>query len=204
MCSRYKRFNKERYNMAIFTIDQMIKNFQNGEVEEQALRGINLTLNEGEVTALVDASGSGKSTLLTIAAGLQSATDSKVNFNGKNLSQMKQEQVRKIRAEQFGFIFQASHLVPFLTVEEQVMLMLDVSGSKLKKTERKQEIDRLLKLVGMDQRKNAYPSSLSGGEKQRVAISREIGRASCRERVIIRVEKGSVKRRKSKRKYVQT
>src|SRR5690625_6972302 len=80
---------------------------------------------------------------------------------------MKQEQVRKIRAEQFGFIFQASHLVPFLTVEEQLMLMLDVSGSKLKKTERKQEIDRLLKLVGMDQRKNAYPSSLSGGEKQR-------------------------------------
>ena len=160
--------------MAIFTIDQLIKNFQNGEVEEQVLRGINLTLNEGEVTALVGASGSGKSTLLTIAAGLQSATDGKVIFNGKNLSQMKQEQVRKIRAEQFGFIFQASHLVPFLTVEEQLMLMLDVSGSKLKKTERKQEIDRLLKLVGMDQRKNAYPSSLSGGEKQRVAISRAI------------------------------
>src|SRR5690625_4149812 len=174
MCSRYKRFNKERYNMAIFTIDQLIKNFQNGEVEEQVLRGINLTLNEGEVTALVGASGSGKSTLLTIAAGRQSATDGKVIFNGKNLSQMKQEQVRKIRAEQFGFIFQASHLVPFLTVEEQLMLMLDVSGSKLKKTERKQEIDRLLKLVGMDQRKNAYPSSLSGGEKQRVAISRAI------------------------------
>ena len=160
--------------MAIFTIDQLIKNFQNGEVEEQVLRGINLTLNEGEVTALVGASGSGKSTLLTIAAGLQSATNGKVIFNGKNLSQMKQEQVRKIRAEQFGFIFQASHLVPFLTVEEQLMLMLDVSGSKLKKTERKQEISRLLKLVGMDHRKDAYPPSLSGGEKQRVAISRAI------------------------------
>src|SRR5690625_2803902 len=166
MCSRYKRFNKERYNMAIFTIDQLIKNFQNGEVEEQVLRGINLTLNEGEVTALVGASGSGKSTLLTIAAGLQSATDGKVIFNGKNLSQMKQEQVRKIRAEQFGFIFQASHLVPFLTVEEQLMLMLDVSGSKLKKTRSEEHTSELLKLVGMDQRKNAYPSSLSGGEKK--------------------------------------
>src|SRR5690625_3326051 len=166
MCNRYKRFNKERYNMAIFTIDQLIKNFQNGEVEEQVLRGINLTLHEGEVTALVGASGSGKSTLLTIAAGLQTATDGKVMFHGKNLTTMKQEQVRKIRAEQFGFIFQASHLVPFLTVEEQLMLMLDVSDSKMKKFERKQEIDRLLKLVGMDQRKNAYPSSLSGGEKK--------------------------------------
>lgn len=160
--------------MAIFTIDQLIKNFQNGEVEEPVLKGIDLTLNEGEVTALVGASGSGKSTLLTIAAGLQSATNGKVIFNGKNLSQMKQEQVRKIRAEQFGFIFQASHLVPFLTVEEQLMLMLDVSGSKLKKTERKQEISRLLKLVGMDHRKDVYPPSLSGGEKQRVAISRAI------------------------------
>src|SRR5690625_7760943 len=152
--------------MDLFKIDNLIKNFQNGEVEEQVLRGINLTLKKGEVTALVGASGSGTSTLLTIAAGLQPATDVEVIFNGENLTKMKQDRVRQIRAEQFGFIFQASHLVPFLNVEEQLMLMLDVSGSKLKKTERKQEIDRLLKLVGMDQRKNAYPSSLSGGEKK--------------------------------------
>src|SRR5690625_5237608 len=174
MYNHYKQFNKEKYNMAIFTINQLIKNFQNGEVEEPVIKGIDLTLNEGEVTALVGASGSGKSTLLTIAAGLQPATDGKVIFNGKNLSKMKQDQVRKIRAEQFGFIFQASHLVPFLTVEEQLMLMLDVSGSRMKKNERKLEVERLLKLVGMDHRKDAYPSSLSGGEKQRVAISRAI------------------------------
>ena len=160
--------------MEIFKIDNLIKNFQNGEVEEHVLRGIDLILNEGEVTALVGASGSGKSTLLTIAAGLQPATDGQVMFNGKNLSMMKQDQVRQIRAEQFGFIFQSSHLVPFLTVEEQLMLMLDVSGSKMKKSERKQEVERILKLVGMDHRKDAYPSSLSGGEKQRVAISRAI------------------------------
>lgn len=160
--------------MEIFKIDNLIKNFQNGEVEEHVLRGIDLTLNEGEVTALVGASGSGKSTLLTIAAGLQPATDGQVMFNGKNLSMMKQDQVRQIRAEQFGFIFQSSHLVPFLNVEEQLMLMLDVSGSKMKKSERKQEVGRILKLVGMDHRKDAYPSSLSGGEKQRVAISRAI------------------------------
>jgi len=160
--------------MDLFKIDNLIKNFQNGEVEEQVLRGINLTLKKGEVTALVGASGSGKSTLLTIAAGLQPATDGEVIFNGENLTKMKQDRVRQIRAEQFGFIFQASHLVPFLNVEEQLMLMLDVSGSKLKKQEKKQEIDRILKLVGMDHRKDAYPSSLSGGEKQRIAISRAI------------------------------
>src|SRR5690625_1834179 len=113
--------------MGVFTIDNLKKSFQNGEVEEQVLNGIDLTLNEGEITALVGASGSGKSTLLTIAAGLQPATGGKVIFKGKNLSNMTQDQVREIRAEQFGFIFQSSHLVPFLTVEEQLILMLDVA-----------------------------------------------------------------------------
>ncbi|MFC0302641.1 ABC transporter ATP-binding protein [Virgibacillus soli] len=160
--------------MDLFKIDNLTKNFQNGEVEEQVLRGIDLTLKQGEVTALVGASGSGKSTLLTIAAGLQPATDGEIIFNGQNLASLKQDQVRKIRAEQFGFIFQASHLVPFLSVEEQLMLMLDVSGSKMKKQEKKLEVKRMLKLVGMDHRKDAYPSSLSGGEKQRVAIARAI------------------------------
>lgn len=160
--------------MEIFKIDDLTKKFQNGEVEEKVLRGIDLTLNEGEVTALVGASGSGKSTLLTIAAGLQPATGGEIVFKGENLATMKQDQVRQIRAKQFGFIFQSSHLVPFLSVEDQLMLMLDVSGSKLKKNEKKEEVDRILKLVGMDHRKDAYPASLSGGEKQRIAISRAI------------------------------
>jgi putative ABC transport system ATP-binding protein len=84
------------------------------------------------------------------------------------------EQIRKIRASKFGFIFQFAHLVPFLTAEEQLMLMLDVSESKLKKSEQKREVDKVLELVGMKHRKNAYPSTLSGGEKQRVAIARAI------------------------------
>lgn len=160
--------------MDIFQIDELMKSFQNGEVEEQVLNGIDLTLKKGEITALVGASGSGKSTLLTIAAGLQPASEGEVVFNGKILSKMKQDEIRQIRAEQFGFIFQASHLVPFLTVEEQLLLMLDVAESKLSKKERRKEVDRILKLVGMDHRKDAYPASLSGGEKQRVAVSRAI------------------------------
>jgi putative ABC transport system ATP-binding protein len=160
--------------MALFTIDEVRKTFTNGEVKEEILKGINLSLREGEITALVGASGSGKSTLLTIAAGLQPASVGQVMFQGKNMTHMNSEQVRKIRASEFGFVFQFAHLVPFLTVEEQLLLMLDVSESKLKKREQKKEVDKTLKLVGMEHRKNAYPSSLSGGEKQRVAIARAI------------------------------
>jgi ABC-type lipoprotein export system ATPase subunit len=160
--------------MTIFSINEVRKTFTNGEVKEEILKGINLSHKEGEVTALVGASGSGKSTLLTIAAGLQPASDGKVIFEGENMMSMNSEQVRKIRATQFGFVFQFAHLVPFLTVEEQLMLMLDVSESKITKREQKKEVENILKLVKMDHRKNAYPTSLSGGEKQRVAIARAI------------------------------
>lgn len=160
--------------MSIFTIDKLRKTFTNGEIKEDILKGINLSLKEGEVTALVGASGSGKSTLLTIAAGLQPASNGQVIFEGKNITTMNQEQIRKIRASKFGFVFQFAHLFPFLTVEEQLLLMLNVSESKLPKQARKKEISEILELVEMDHRKNAYPSSLSGGEKQRVAIARAI------------------------------
>ncbi len=160
--------------MTIFTINEVTKTFTNGEVDEQVLKGINISLKEGEITALVGASGSGKSTILTIAAGLQRASDGQVVFEGNNMTSMNQEEIRKIRATDFGFVFQSAHLVPFLTVEEQLMLMLDVSESPLKKHERKKEIDKVLKLIDMEHRKEAYPASLSGGERQRVSIARAI------------------------------
>ncbi|MFU1794686.1 ABC transporter ATP-binding protein [Paenibacillus azoreducens] len=160
--------------MTTFTIKDVTKTFSNGEVTEQVLNGINLSLQEGELTALVGASGSGKSTLLTIAAGLQRASGGNVHFDGINMTAMTQEEIRKIRASKFGFVFQSAHLVPFLTVEDQLMLMLDVAESKMNKREQKEEAAKVLKLVEMDHRKHAYPSSLSGGEKQRVAIARAI------------------------------
>lgn len=160
--------------MTIFTMENVRKTFTNGEVTEEILKGVHLSLREGELTALVGASGSGKSTLLTIAAGLQATTEGQILFAGKNLADLKEEQVRKLRAEKFGFVFQSSHLVPFLTVEEQLVLMLEVSGSKKKKQEQRELIMAMLQLVGMDHRKGHYPSSLSGGEKQRVAIARAI------------------------------
>lgn len=159
---------------AVFTISDVTKTFKQGEVEEQVLNGIDLSLEKGKITALVGASGSGKSTLLTIAAGLQRASEGQIQFADLDLSALSQEQIRKIRASQFGFIFQSSHLVPFLTVEEQLKLMLQVAESKLSKQEQRAEVAKTLKLVGMEHRRQAYPASLSGGEKQRVAIARAI------------------------------
>ncbi len=160
--------------MTTFTINDVKKSFPNGEQTEDILKGIKLSLKEGEITALVGASGSGKSTLLTIAAGLQSASSGHIIFEGNDLVTMKPEQIRKLRANKFGFVFQFAHLVPFLTVEEQLLLMLDVAEVSMSKREKKQEVQHTLKLVEMEHRKSAYPPSLSGGEKQRVAIARAI------------------------------
>jgi ABC-type lipoprotein export system ATPase subunit len=160
--------------MTVFAIENVEKSFKAGEATERVLKGASLTLEEGQVTALVGTSGSGKSTLLTIAAGLQQATDGNVIFNGQNLKNMSQEQIRQVRAKEFGFIFQFAHLVPFLNAEDQLKLMLEVAESKLSKKEQQAEVDRMLELVGMTHRKNAYPASLSGGEKQRIAIARAL------------------------------
>lgn len=160
--------------MTIFSIEKLTKTFKTGDIEEEVLKGIDLHLQEGELTILVGTSGSGKSTLLTIAACLQRATSGQITFAQQDLTSLPAETVRKIRARQFGFVFQYSHLVPFLTVEEQLMLMLDVAESNLSKNERKQTVENLLNNVGMLHRKTAYPASLSGGERQRVAVARAI------------------------------
>lgn len=160
--------------MTVFTIENVEKTFNVGEVSEHVLKGASLSLNEGEVTALVGASGSGKSTLLTIAAGLQYATNGNIIFNGQNLKEMKQEQIRQLRASEFGFIFQFSHLVPFLNCEDQLKLMLEVSETIMSKKEQQAEVERMLDLVGMAHRNKAFPASLSGGEKQRIAIARAL------------------------------
>ncbi|WJY28290.1 ABC transporter ATP-binding protein [Sporosarcina trichiuri] len=160
--------------MAIFQIDEVKKSFKTGDVTEQILKGVDLDLKQGEITALVGPSGSGKSTMLTIAAGLQKASGGQVIFDGKDMTEMSQEEIRKIRSSEFGFVFQSSHLVPFLNVEDQLLLMLDVAETKLSKKQQKQEVAKILDLVGMAHRKDAYPSSLSGGERQRIAIARAI------------------------------
>src|SRR5699024_8274100 len=104
--------------MTVFTIDEVKKTFTNGEVQEEILKGINFSLEKGKITDLVGTSGTWKSTILTIAAGLQSATEGEILFGGKDMAAIRQEGIRKIQATAFGFDFQSSHLVHFLTVEE--------------------------------------------------------------------------------------
>src|SRR5699024_10733624 len=129
-----------RFKMTLFSVEGLKKTFINGEVEEQVLNGINLSLEKAEITALVGASGSGKSTLLTIAAGLQRATEGSIVFDGNNIAEIVHEAIRRIRGTEFGFVFKSAHLVPFLKMEEQLMLMLDVAGSKMKRRDQKREV----------------------------------------------------------------
>ena len=150
------------------------KTVQNGDTQENILKGIQLSFQKGKITALIGASGSGKSTFLTILAGLQSVSSGEVLLEGNSLVAMSAEQLRKLRAKEFGFVFQYAHLVPFLTVEEQLHLMLDIAASPLSKQERKQEVHDVLEMIDMLHRQHAYPSILSGGEKQRVAIARAV------------------------------
>ncbi|WP_010289462.1 ABC transporter ATP-binding protein [Kurthia massiliensis] len=154
--------------MTFFKMDHIQKSFMIGKREEMILKDISLELEKGKITALTGPSGCGKSTLLTIAAGLQEATSGHLIVEGVDMTTLSAEQVRAIRAEKFGFVFQFAHLVPFLTVEEQLLLMLDVAGKS------NEHVTELLQLVGMLHRKDAYPEMLSGGEKQRVAIARAL------------------------------
>lgn len=160
--------------MSLFQLEDIQKEFKHGHTNEQILKGIDIELNKGELTALVGASGSGKSTLLTIAAGLQDLSGGSITFGGKNLSAMNREGMREVRARHFGFVFQHAHLVPFLTVKEQLELMLDTAENKWSKKERAARIEDALTTVGMWRHKDSYPENLSGGEKQRAAIARAI------------------------------
>ncbi|SDJ89555.1 putative ABC transport system ATP-binding protein [Jeotgalicoccus aerolatus] len=160
--------------MSVFQLEDIKKEFKHGNTSEQILKDIDLKLNKGQLTALVGASGSGKSTLLTIAAGLQKLTDGTISFGGQNLSSMNDEQVREVRAKHFGFVFQHAHLVPFLTVQEQLELMIDTAELKWSKKDKQSRIEDVLKTVDMWNHKDSFPENLSGGEKQRVAIARAI------------------------------
>lgn len=160
--------------MSLFQLEDIKKEFKHGSTKEQILKGIDLELNKGELTALVGASGSGKSTLLTIAAGLQDLSGGSIKFRGKNMSEMSAEEVREVRAKYFGFVFQHAHLVPFLTVKEQLELMLDTAETKWSKKSKEARIEDALRTVDMWEHKESYPENLSGGEKQRVAIARAI------------------------------
>ncbi|MFC3899871.1 ABC transporter ATP-binding protein [Aliicoccus persicus] len=158
----------------MITIENLEKSFQFGSGEDKVLDQVNLSLNSGEITALNGVSGSGKSTLLTIIAGLQNATNGKIVVDGVELTNLKESELRQRRASQFGFIFQQSHLIPFLSVKDQLAFMIETAGRKWSRKEREEKIDAMLEAVDMMKHKDSNPNNLSGGEKQRVAIARAL------------------------------
>lgn len=156
--------------MEIIRFENVKKTFTDGHEEIEALRETSFKINSGELVAVIGPSGSGKSTLLTIMGGLQSPTQGKVFFEDKEITALKERDRNKLRFKDIGFILQTSNLVPFLTVEEQFMLV-DKYG-KIKY--RKEWAEELMKNMDIYKRRKLYPSELSGGEKQRAAICRAL------------------------------
>lgn len=150
----------------ILKAEHINKNFFDGDQEISVLKDVNIEAKANEFIAINGPSGSGKSTLLTILGGLQKPTDGSVLIDDVDLYQISDKKRNEIRFESIGFILQSSNLVPFLTVEQQFILQ-----DKYRKTKPNyEEIDSILKDLGVDHLKNKYPNQISGGEKQRVAI----------------------------------
>lgn len=150
-------------------LEHISKTFGEGSAETKVLKDINLEVEAGEFIILNGASGSGKSTLLNILGGLLTPTDGKILYKGHDLYSIYKNS-SELRLNDIGFIFQASHLVPYLTVEEQLTVIAKEAG--VNKKEAASNAKRLLTEIGLKDRLHAFPHMLSGGEKQRVAIMR--------------------------------
>ncbi len=136
------------------------------------LRNVSLTLHEGERVALTGPSGSGKTTLLNCLGGVDRPDTGVITLQGEDLHQMDSDQLAQVRRSRIGTIFQFFHLLPTLTVAENVELPLQLNH--VSSTERTQRVARFLDRVGLQSRANALPAQLSGGEQQRVAIARAL------------------------------
>ncbi|AXI00884.1 ABC transporter ATP-binding protein [Sporosarcina sp. PTS2304] len=146
------------------------KTFGEGNTLVEAMKETNFIVERGELVAVIGPSGSGKSTFLTVAGGLQTPSEGLVIINGKELSQLNEKQRSKIRLQEIGFILQASNLVPFLSVDQQLELLNKVKKNNLSAVEKKQ----LYEDLGITKLHKKYPSDLSGGERQRVAIAKAL------------------------------
>lgn len=156
--------------MAILEMKQVKKTYGSGHKMVEALKETDFRADKGELIAVIGPSGSGKSTFLTIAGGLLSPTSGEIWINKQDLSGLNEKQRSKIRLKEIGFILQASNLVPFLTMENQLNLLNKVKKGNMTKEERMQ----LLEDLGISDLRNKYPADLSGGERQRVAIAKAI------------------------------
>ncbi len=156
--------------MEILKVENLRKEYGEGNSKVIALDGVNLEIERGEFVAIVGPSGSGKSTLLHLVGGVDRPTKGKVYINGKNIYEMNDDKLAIFRRRQIGLIYQFYNLIPILNVEENITLPLELDNRKADKKQLKQ----LLKLLGLEYRKDHLPNELSGGQQQRVSIGRAL------------------------------
>ncbi|MBN1975672.1 MAG: ABC transporter ATP-binding protein [Sedimentisphaerales bacterium] len=150
---------------------ELTKIYKTGQVESQALRGVNLLVKEGEFTAIVGPSGSGKTTLLNLIGALDVATDGKLTVLGQDVSKLSKRQRADLRLHSLGFVFQAYNFVPVLTARENVEFVLELQGIGDNRSKRAQDI---LDELGLKEYADRKPRELSGGQQQRVAVARAV------------------------------
>jgi putative ABC transport system ATP-binding protein len=158
--------------MEVTKIENVTRIFKVGNVETQALRGVNLSIEGGEFTALVGPSGSGKTTLLQLIGCLDQPTTGKVIIEGKDISRLNRNQRADVRRTRLGFIFQFFALIPTLTAYENIEMPMLLTGKSA--SERRERVNYLLDAIDLADRGKHRPDQLSGGQQQRVAIARAL------------------------------
>ncbi|MBR0597750.1 ABC transporter ATP-binding protein [Clostridiales bacterium BAD-6] len=156
----------------MLSMKNIVKKYQMGEEEQTILKGIELSVKEGEFVSILGPSGSGKSTLMNIIGCLDSPTSGEYVLSGRVIAKLSEKELAKIRSKEIGFIFQSFQLLPRMNAAENVELPLVYAGIPPK--ERIKTAKNLLYRVGLENRISYYPNQLSGGQQQRVAIARAL------------------------------
>ncbi|ASE34932.1 ABC transporter ATP-binding protein [Mammaliicoccus sciuri] len=151
-------------------VEHVTKSFGEKEAKTQVLNDITFTAEKGQLVILNGASGSGKSTLLSIIGGLLGKSSGEITLDDLDYVDLSDKKLTDMRLNQIGFIFQSSHLIPYLNVTDQLVYVGEMAG--MRKKDAKERAEKLLKQIGLSHRLKSYPNELSGGEKQRVAIMR--------------------------------
>ena len=158
--------------MEIIKTTRLTKTCQNNTLKVEAVKQVDLSISEGEFTAIVGPSGSGKTTLFNMIGGLDNITAGNVEIAGTNISNLKENELIDFRLKHIGFVFQAYNLIPVLTAKENVAFIMLLQG--LSEKERMQRSEDLLKQVGLGDKFDSRPNQLSGGQQQRVAVARAL------------------------------
>jgi len=158
--------------MSVIELQDVTRVYKIGEVETHALRGVNLTIEKGEFTAIVGPSGSGKTTMLQLMGCLDRPSGGRVHINGQDVTRLNPNKRADLRKGAIGFVFQFFALIPGLSAFENIEMPLLLAGAK--KAERRDRVNELLEAVGISERARHRPDQMSGGEQQRVAIARAL------------------------------